>query len=288
MVQVTFRRIPMKTEDQIREQVRERYTAAISMKSGCCTTALNVIPPERIACCGGYSEEELKSIPADAVQNSFGCGNPLAFSDVLPGQTVVDIGSGAGIDCLLAAQKVGSEGKVIGVDMTPVMIEKAKKNAMKAGAQNVEFRLGNAEKMPLADQEADWIISNCVINLSPNKPAVFREAFRTLRSGGQISISDIMVESLPQVLRENRSLYTSCVAGAIPEREYLQGLEQAGFIDVRVADRIFYDREQVLQLIQENEAVSHLEQLTGESLNTLVDKYVVNNIWSARLVARKL
>jgi arsenite methyltransferase len=182
MVQVKFKENPMKTEDQIREQVRERYTAAVSMKSGCCATS-HEIPVERVACCAGYSEEELKSIPPDAVQNSFGCGNPLAFSEVLPGQTVADIGSGAGIDCLLAAQKVGPNGKVIGIDMTPVMIEKAQKNALKAGAQNVEFRLGNAEKMPLADEEADWIISNCVINLSPNKPAVFREAFRTLRSG---------------------------------------------------------------------------------------------------------
>ena len=271
----------MKTEDQIREQVRERYTAAVSMKSGCCTSTTHEIPAERVACCGGYSEEELKSIPSDAVQNSFGCGNPLAFSDVLPGQTVVDIGSGAGIDCLLAAQRVGSEGNVIGIDMTPVMIEKAQKNAVKAGAQNVEFRLGNAEKMPLSDQEADWIISNCVINLSPNKPAVFREAFRTLRSGGRLSISDIMVEELPVSLRESSALYCACVAGAIPENEYLDGLRDAGFQDVKVTDRLFYDRDQILELLKE------VEFAIDESLVTLVDKYVAGKIWSSKIIARK-
>jgi arsenite methyltransferase len=281
MVQVKSKEKIMKTEDQIREQVRERYTAAVSMKSGCCESTSHEIPAERIACCGGYSEEELKSIPSDAVQNSFGCGNPLAFSEVLPGQTVVDIGSGAGIDCLLAAQKVGSTGKVIGVDMTPVMIEKAKKNAVKAGAQNVEFRLGNAEKMPLADQEADWIISNCVINLSPNKPAVFQEAFRTLRSGGRLSVSDIMVEELPPQLRESSALYCACVAGAIPEKEYLDGLRNAGFEDVKVTDRIAYDSDQILEILKE------VEFAIDEPLAAVIERSVAGKIWSAKITARK-
>lgn len=271
----------MKTEDQIREQVRDRYTAAVSMKSGCCGSTSHEIPAERVACCAGYSESELQSIPADAVQNSFGCGNPLAFSDVLPGQTVVDIGSGAGIDCLLAAQKVGSSGKVIGLDMTPVMIEKARKNAEKAGAKNVEFRLGEMENMPLADQEADWIISNCVINLSPNKPAVFREAFRALRNGGWLSISDIMVEDLPPSLRESSQLYCACVAGAISEKEYLDGLRKVGFEDVQVTDRIVYDRDQILALLKE------VEFAIDEPLTTLVDNYVAGKIWSAKVIAQK-
>jgi arsenite methyltransferase len=271
----------MKTEDQIREQVRNRYTAAVSMKSGCCASTSHEIPAERVACCGGYSEEELKSIPADAVQNSFGCGNPLAFSEVLPGQTVVDIGSGAGIDCFLAAQKVGPSGKVIGIDTTPLMIEKARKNAEQAGAHNAEFRLGEAELMPLSDQEADWIISNCVINLSPNKPAVFREAFRALRNGGRLSISDIMVEELPASLRESSALYCACVAGAIPEKEYLDGLRQAGFENVEVTDRITYDRDQILELLKE------VEFAIDESLTRLVDQYVTGKIWSAKVVARK-
>jgi arsenite methyltransferase len=270
----------MKTDDQIREQVRARYTAAVSMKSDCCATS-HEIPVERVACCGGYSQAELQSIPSDAVQNSFGCGNPLAFSDVLPGQTVVDIGSGAGIDCLLAAQKVGHKGKVIGIDMTPLMIEKAQKNAEKAGARNVEFRLGNAEEMPLANQEADWIISNCVINLSPNKPAVFREAFRALRKGGQLSISDIMVEELPVSLRESSALYCACVAGAIPEKEYLEGLRQAGFEDVKVTDRLVYDRDQILEILKE------VEFAIDEPLAALIERSVAGKIWSSKITARK-
>ena len=271
----------MKTEDQIREQVRDRYTAAVSMKSGCCGSTAHEIPSERVACCAGYSEEELKSIPSDAVQNSFGCGNPLAFSEVLPGQTVVDIGSGAGIDCLLAAQKVGPSGKVIGLDMTPVMIEKARKNAEKAGAKNVEFRLGEAEHMPVADQEADWIISNCVINLSPNKPAVFEEAFRALRSGGRLSVSDIMVEELPAALRGSSALYCACVAGAIPEKEYVEGLRKAGFEDVKVTERVGYDRDQILEILKE------VEFAIDEPLAALIDRSVAGKIWSAKIIARK-
>lgn len=280
----------MKTEEQIREEVRERYASAVSTTLGCCGSSStssgcgpgsHVIPAERVACSAGYSDAELQSLPQDAVVNSFGCGNPLAFSEVRAGEIVVDIGSGAGIDCLLAAQKVGSSGKVIGVDMTPVMIEKARKNALKAGAENVEFRLGEAEHMPLADHEADWIISNCVINLSPNKPAVFREAFRVLRSGGHLSVSDIMVEKLPPTLRESTALYTSCVAGAISEREYLEGLRRAGFEDVQVTERIVYDRDQILGLLKE------IEFSLDESLVSLVDRSVAGNIWSARVTARK-
>jgi ubiquinone/menaquinone biosynthesis C-methylase UbiE len=278
----------MENEDQIRMMVRDRYTSAISANSGCCGSQQQMIPADRVACSAGYTEEQLRSIPSDAVANSFGCGNPLAFSGVLPGQTVVDIGSGAGIDCFLAAQIVGPSGRVIGLDMTPAMIEKARVNARQSGFDNVEFRLGEAEHMPLRDQEADWIISNCVINLSPNKPSVFREAFRVLKPGGQILVSDIMVESLPMALRESSSLYTSCVAGAISEEEYLEGLRHAGFVDVKVMDRIVYDRDQVLALIHKNEVQQKLEQMTGESIGSLVDKYVVNQIWSARISARKL
>ena len=264
----------MESEEKIKTMVRDRYTAAVSTDSGCCgskTQESQIIPVDRVACSAGYTQDQLQSIPKDAVQNSFGCGNPLAFSGVMPGQTVVDIGSGAGIDCLLAAQIVGTTGKVIGLDMTPIMIEKARTNARQGGFDNVEFRLGEAEHMPLQDKVADWIISNCVINLSPNKPAVFREAFRVLRSGGQLAVSDIMVESLPQVLRENTSLYTSCVAGAISETEYLEALKQAGFEDVKVTERNIYDRDQVAALINKN---------------AFAEK-VVSKIWSARVIARK-
>jgi N-acetylglutamate synthase-like GNAT family acetyltransferase/SAM-dependent methyltransferase len=193
----------------------------------------------------GYGESELTSLPPDAVQNSFGCGNPLAFAGVEPGQVVLDIGSGAGIDCLIAAEKVGSAGRVIGLDMTPEMIERARRNARETGVTNVEFRLGDAEKMPVEDASVDWVISNCVINLSPDKPAVFREIARVLKPGGRISISDIVAEDLPVSIRESRDAWTGCLAGAISEAEYVQGLEAAGLRSVRASSRLVYDASQL-------------------------------------------
>jgi N-acetylglutamate synthase-like GNAT family acetyltransferase len=196
----------------------------------------------------GYGEADLKSLPADAVQNSFGCGNPLAFAGVAPGQTVLDIGSGAGIDCLIAAERVGPAGRVIGLDMTPEMIKRARGNASEAGVSNVEFRLGEAEKMPVEDGSVDWVISNCVINLSPDKPAVFREIARVLRPEGRISISDIVAEALPAPVRQSRDAWTGCLAGAISEPAYVRGLEDAGLRGVRVSSRIVYEASQLAGL----------------------------------------
>jgi len=193
----------------------------------------------------GYGEEEIGRLPADAVQNSFGCGNPLAFAAVRPGQVVLDIGSGAGIDCFLAAEKVGPGGKVIGLDMTPAMIARARRNAQEAGATNVEFRFGEAEKMPVDDASVDWVISNCVINLSPDKPAVFREIARVLRPAGRISISDIVADELPEAIRQSRDAWTGCLAGAISEVDYVRGLTEAGLRDVRVTARVVYDAAQL-------------------------------------------
>jgi N-acetylglutamate synthase-like GNAT family acetyltransferase/SAM-dependent methyltransferase len=193
----------------------------------------------------GYGEGELSGLPADAVQNSFGCGNPLAFAGVEPGQVVLDIGSGAGIDCLIAAERVGPAGRVIGLDMTPEMIERARKNAREAGVTNVEFRLGDAEKMPVEDSSVDWVISNCVINLSPDKPSVFREIARVLKPGGRISISDIVAEDLPTAIRESQDAWTGCLAGAISEAEYIQGLKAAGLRGVRASSRLVYEAGQL-------------------------------------------
>ena len=282
------------SQEKIRQQVRERYTEAVTSGSGCCGgsnscggNSETFIPVDRVVASAGYSAEQLNSIPSDAVVHSFGCGNPVAFAEVKPGQTVMDIGSGAGIDCLLAAQKVGPQGKVIGIDMTPVMIEKARKNAEKAGLTNVEFRLGEAEKMPVEKGSVDWIVSNCVINLSPDKPAVFREAFRVMRSGGKISVSDIMVEHLPWFLRRSAILYASCVAGAIPERDYLEGLRQAGFSDVRVTDRIVYDREQIMGLMGELGMFATILKTFPRFAKSFLDRYIVNKIWSSRVIATK-
>ena len=255
---------PEFSEKDIKEAVKRRYAGAIERPaSSCCSPAPSRPVQIGSACCGpsvtegmkggmakvaGYGEEELGRLPADAVQNSFGCGNPLAFAGVQPGQVVLDIGSGAGIDCLIAAEKVGPTGHVLGLDMTPEMIERGRDNARAAGAANVESRLGEAEKMPVEDSSVDWVISNCVINLSPDKPAVFREIARVLKPGGRISISDIVAEDLPAAIRESRDAWTGCLAGAISESEYVQGLEAAGLRGVRATSRLVYDSGQLAGL----------------------------------------
>ena len=255
---------PEFSEKDIKEAVKRRYAGAIEQPaSSCCGPAPSQPVQIGSACCGpsvtegmkggmakvaGYGEEELGRLPADAVQNSFGCGNPLAFAGVQPGQVVLDIGSGAGIDCLIAAEKVGPTGHVLGLDMTPEMIERGRDNARAAGAANVESRLGEAEKMPVEDSSVDWVISNCVINLSPDKPAVFREIARVLKPGGRISISDIVAEDLPAAIRESRDAWTGCLAGAISESEYVQGLEAAGLRGVRATSRLVYDSGQLAGL----------------------------------------
>ena len=276
-------------EERIKQEVRERYAAAVTKGTGCCakTEDGNHFPEGRVVAMAGYRPEELKVLPQGAVENSFGCGNPLAVVGVERGQTVLDIGSGAGIDCFLAADRVGPEGHVIGLDMTPAMLEKARENAKKAGTTNVEFRMGEAENMPVESESVDWIISNCVINLSPNKPAVFKEAFRILKPGGKVSISDIMVEELPCVLRESSALYCSCVSGAIPEAKYLEGLRKEGFTDVQVTARIVYDREQMLGLIGQSDLLGDLAKRMKLPLDYLVDTYLVDKIWSAKIIATK-
>ncbi len=280
----------MNTDEQrIKQQVRERYAAAVTTGRGCCakTEDGNHFPEGRVVAMAGYRPEELKVLPQGAVENSFGCGNPLAVIGVERGQTVLDIGSGAGIDCFLAADRVGPEGHVIGLDMTPAMLEKARENAKKAGTTNVEFRMGEAENMPVENESIDWIISNCVINLSPNKPAVFKEAFRVLKPGGKLSISDIMVEELPRVLRASSALYCSCVSGAIPEKKYLEGLRGAGFTGVQVTERIVYDGDQLLGLLGDNAIFGDLARRMKLPVQKLVDRYLVNKIWSAKVIATK-
>ena len=164
-----------------------------------------------------------------------GCGNPIALASLKEGETVLDLGSGAGFDCFLAAREVGAAGRVIGVDMTPEMVEKARENARKANRSNIEFRLGEIEHMPVADASVDVIISNCVINLSPAKAEVFAEAYRVLRPGGRFMISDIMLTGkLPEAIRESLAAHAGCIAGAIPKEDYLGLLSKAGFRDVRV------------------------------------------------------
>jgi len=247
------------SKTEIKDAVKSRYARAIQGASSCCRPSAIQEGTSSGSCCGpaaveqkgnlvkiaGYDKDDLSRLPADAVQNSFGCGTPLAFAGVQPDQVVLDIGSGAGIDCFIAADKVGPAGKVIGLDMTPEMIERARQNAKEAGVTNVEFRFGEAEKMPVEDTSVDWVISNCVINLSPDKPAVFSEIGRILRPGGRISISDIVAQDLPEAVRQSRDAWTGCLAGAISEEAYVLGLEKAGLRDVRVTSRIVYDASQL-------------------------------------------
>ncbi|MGF1465633.1 MAG: arsenite methyltransferase [Sandaracinaceae bacterium] len=227
----------------VRETVAKAYTEALKQSrggGGCCGPR-----PEAVASkTAGYASER-ESFP-EAAASSFGCGNPLAFAGVEPGQTVVDLGSGAGLDLLIAAEKVGSAGRVIGVDMTDAMLEAARAHAERAGFGDViELRKGHIEALPLDDASVDWVISNCVINLSPDKPAVFRELHRVLRPGGRFSVSDIVVETLPDWIRRHDAAYAACIAGAISEAEYVGGLRAAGLVDVEVSERLVYDRAQI-------------------------------------------
>ncbi|MCI0526250.1 MAG: arsenite methyltransferase, partial [Nitrospira sp.] len=182
----------------------------------------------------GYSDEELKAIP-DEANLGLGCGNPTALASLKEDEVVLDLGSGAGLDCFLAALKVGPKGRVIGVDMTPEMIERANENAKRNGVQNVEFRLGEIENLPIQDNSVDVVISNCVINLSVDKPKVFKEAYRVLKSNGRITISDIaLLKELPRKTRKSLEAYVGCVGGAMLVNEYKERVEASGFRDVRV------------------------------------------------------
>jgi arsenite methyltransferase len=199
---------------------------------GCCGSG------NRCSCsaASNYPAEEVQDLPENLADISLGCGNPVSEIDIRAGDTVLDLGSGGGLDCFLAARKTGPGGRAIGVDMTPEMIEKARLHAEKAGVANAEFRLGQIEAIPAADGEADVVISNCVINLSPDKPAVFREIFRVLRSGGRVAISDIVTRGpmSPLVTRSLES-WAGCIAGALDTETYRQGLQAAGFQDISVS-----------------------------------------------------
>jgi arsenite methyltransferase len=227
--------------EKIRESVRKRYgEIAAQGQSGCgCTPSVccsvSAPTPSSISSLQiGYSQEEVQAVPEGA-DLGLGCGNPQAIAALQPGETVLDLGSGAGFDCFLAARQVGSTGQVIGVDMTAEMVAKARENAREAGYAKVEFRLGENEHLPVADASVDVILSNCVINLSPDKPQVFREAFRVLRPGGRLAISDIVATGpMPQEVRNDLSLYAGCMAGAATIDELEDMLEESGFHKIRI------------------------------------------------------
>lgn len=243
--------------DDVKKAVKEGY-GRIAEKGCCCSCGCDTTGKEDISRSIGYSDDEMNAVP-DA-NLGLGCGNPTALAEIREGSTVLDLGSGAGFDCFLAAKKVGKTGKVIGVDMTEQMIEKARENADKYGYDNVEFRLGDIEELPVEDSSVDYIISNCVINLAPDKQKVFNEAFRVLRKGGKLLVSDIVL--LKELSEEQKSDYTllvSCVAGAVLKDEYLRMMKEAGFkVNVKGADK--YLEEDMGELPIESIKVEALKQ----------------------------
>jgi len=283
----------MQEHGKVREAVSEAYARAVRNPAdgggSCC------VPPQKgaVVKVAGYTHEELDALPSEAVINSFGCGNPLAFSEVGEGDMVLDLGSGAGIDILLAGRKVGPGGRVIGIDMTDEMIVKARENIARSGMTHVEVRKGIIEALPVESSSMDWVISNCVINLSPEKPRVFAEIARVLKPGGRMLVSDIVVDSLPDRLREDRGLYSSCIAGAISEEEYLSGLKGAGLAEVEVRERIVYDSAQLEALVgselADGKSGSCGRGGTMADGSTAADiaRSITGKVWSAKFYARK-
>ncbi|MGD0173051.1 MAG: arsenite methyltransferase [Anaerolineales bacterium] len=218
--------------EAIHTAVRDHYRReAENFSSECCGSKA----PCDCSSSKNYVADDLQGLPAGLADVSLGCGNPVSAIDMREGDTVMDLGSGGGLDCFLSAKKVGPTGKVIGVDMTPEMIAKAEANALKVGVPNVEFRQGQIESIPVADAEVDVVISNCVINLSPDKPAVFREMYRALKSGGRVAVFDIVTNGpMSPMVAKSQESWAGCVAGALDMEEYRQGLIAAGFQDVAV------------------------------------------------------
>ena len=272
----------------IRKDIASKYTDAITedkKNSG-------VVAQTGAAKFAGYSVDELKHIPADAVESAFGCGNPVAFSALQTGQTVLDLGCGAGIDLLMAAEKVGAEGKVIGIDMTDAMLEKAKKNIHASGMTNIEVRKGYLESLPVASDSIDWVISNCVINLSPNKTQVFAEIARVLKPGGRMIVSDMVAENLPWWVRRSGLLTVACAGGAVPESQYIKGLEAAGLDECDVLARQYFEPVQMASVVvdampQFLQTASCCGKQISRGLLTRVVKPIARNLWSARITAHK-
>jgi ubiquinone/menaquinone biosynthesis C-methylase UbiE len=231
------------THKETKEYVKKRYASIAENEGTCCPScscgeSMDYLEiGKRI----GYSEDDLRNVP-DAANMGLGCGNPVVLASLKEGETVLDLGSGGGIDVFLAAKKVGPKGRVIGVDMTEAMIERAASNMVKLGYQNVEFRLGEIEKLPVNDELVDAIISNCVINLSTDKDQVFREAYRVLKHGGRLMVSDLVTEGeLPEEVRKNFDAWASCIGGALEKHQYLESIRKAGFENIRIVSESTYD-----------------------------------------------
>lgn len=232
---------------EIKEKVKQAYSQRVEKIEKTRSTASSCCSPSASQCCSpsaqtldrlGYSADEIDSLPKTVMELSAGCGNPTGLAELKTGETVLDLGSGGGIDVFLAAREVGENGRVIGVDFSEKSIDVAERNAKKMKAKNVEFRLGDLENLPVENESIDTLISNCVINLVPDKKKVFEEAYRVLKSGGRMIISDMVTDKkLPKSIRNDPVLWSSCIGGALPEQEYLEAIDKAGFKDVKIAER---------------------------------------------------
>lgn len=273
-----------KTNEEIKTAVKKHYATAIKQTTSCCSPPPADFDAEaagRFSHLSGYTDQELGSVPNTVT--SFGCGNPVNVIDVKEGDAVLDLGSGSGLDLILAARKTGPSGKAIGLDMTEEMIAVCRENIKKAGIDNAEVRLGEMEKMPVADAEVDWIISNCVINLSPEKEKVFAESFRVLKPGGRMMVSDIITINLPDDLRNDLNAWAGCIAGAVDEQEYVELAKNAGFEDVKIVDKIVYDSSSLKALA--NDACGCGDNQTPLEQQT-IDKYT-GKVASIKLSAVK-
>ena len=264
----------MTTNTSIHESVREHYAERIKNNASCCG---------HDSCCSTdsnlYPVDLLATLPTGESSVSYGCGDPITLASLQPGQTVLDLGSGAGLDCFFAAKKVGETGHVIGVDMTPEMLEQARGSAQRMNIQNVEFRQGYIEELPVESNTIDVIISNCVINLSPDKEKVFAEAFRVMKPGGKLAVSDIVTdEDLPEPIRKSLSAWAGCVAGAVAAKEYIGMMEAVGFTDISIAP-VFFDKETV------DAAIDDMKDMV--ELKTIARDDVYKAVYSAKITAYK-
>jgi SAM-dependent methyltransferase len=272
-------------EEKIRKMVREGYAKILKKETSCCDTTqyscCSTPSTEEISKRIGYSEEEIESVP-EGSNLGLGCGNPVALASLKKGEIVLDLGSGGGFDCFLAANKVGKQGKVIGVDMTPEMIDKARENARKSKYENVEFRLGEIENLPIADGSVDIVISNCVINLSPNKKRVFEEAFRVLKPKGRLMISDIvLLKELPEAIRKNIQAYIGCLSGAEIKDNYLKMIEDSGFKEVKIIQENHFPAEDIAN----DPTAQEIIKTSKTSINEF--KKTANSVVSVRVSALK-
>jgi len=263
---------PSQNPEDVRKAVRDHYTRLALTGTSCCTTASG----SSCGCNAIYPQAEIVSLPSEAIAVSAGCGNPTAIANLRPGMVVVDLGSGGGIDVFLSAKKVGDGGRAIGIDATPEMIHRARKTAKENGYENVEFRLGEIEHIPLEPGTADVVISNCVINLSPDKEQVFKDAFRVLKPGGKLAVSDIvLLKELPDDVMSDLASWSSCVSGAVSEQEYIGAMKKAGFVKIKVEERVVYTHEQLNDYLKGTDS-EKFKDYAGADLSRLIASYKIS------------